>query len=105
MKSVTIVIIIVLVLAWCPWLTKEEALSIVDARIAQLQKSNPNLCEMIPDIESITKVPFGYNENVLYDCSGEDDPVYGGSKTNNEIFVTFYKKIWGRPHGVVLTKK
>ena len=95
-KYVVILILGVTVLAWCPWLKADEALSIVDTKVAQLQEQNTNLCSISVDQTSIQKVPFGYTEKVLYDCTA-NGPEYEVLKSTDTVFVTFYKGIFGPP--------
>lgn len=91
-----LIILGIIILAWCPWLKAEEAVSIVDAKVAQMQAQNPDLCTMFIHRDSIQKVPFGYTEKVSYDCTLNDD-VYGVLKATNVVFITFYKGIFGMP--------
>jgi hypothetical protein len=95
-KYVVILILGVAVVAWCPWLKADDVLSMVDAKVAQLQEQNTNLCAISADKSSIQKVPFGYTENVLYDCT-VNDPEDGTLKSTDIAFVTFYKGIFGPP--------
>ena len=92
-----LIILGIIVLAWCPWLKAEEALDIVDARILQMQEENPDLCVMSVNKSSIAKVPFGYTEEVSYDCT-INDSVYGVSKSRDTVFITFYKGLLGMPN-------
>ena len=70
-----LIILGVLVLAWAPWLSREEALNIVDSKVAQLQEQNKNLCALFINRDSIRKIPFGYTEEVSYDCTITDTGV------------------------------
>ena len=92
-----LIILGIVVLAWCPWLKKDEALSIVDARVLQMQEKNKNLCAMSINRDSILKVPFGYTEEVSYDCT-TTDAVYGVEKSTDTVFITFYKGLLGMPN-------
>ncbi|MFA5778388.1 MAG: hypothetical protein WC870_02805 [Candidatus Paceibacterota bacterium] len=92
-----LIILGLVVLAWAPWLKVEEALNIVDSRVAQMQEQNENLCAMFIDRDSIRKVPFGYTEKVSYDCT-ITDTVYGVRQATNTVFITFYKEIIGMPN-------
>jgi len=94
------IILALIFLAWCPWLTKDEALGLVDAKVAALQQSNPNLCAMFINRDSIRKVPFGYTEKVSYDCTIADTE-YGVSQSTNIVFITFYKELLGVPNKTV----
>ncbi len=91
-----LIFIFIVVLGWYPWLTAEEAIQLVDARVAKMQRENPNLCAMSVDKKSIRKVPFGYTEKVSYDCTVTDD-FYGVSKSTNIVYITFYKGLLGMP--------
>ena len=95
-KFLVILVLGVALLAWCPWLKAEEALSIVDAKVTQLRRENPDLCAMFVNKSSIKKVPFGYTEEVSYDCTITDD-LYGVLKSHNTVFITFYKGLFGMP--------
>jgi len=90
-------ILILVVLAWCPWLKPEEVIQIIDTRVAEMQAANEDFCAMWVDKGSITKVPFGYTEKVSYDCT-VTDPQYGVLKSTNTVFVSFYKGIIGMPN-------
>lgn len=83
-------------MAWCPWLRADEVANIVDAKIAQMQEQNPNLCATFTHRDSIQKVPFGYTEKISYDCT-LNDAVYGVLKSTNVVFITFYKGLIGMP--------
>jgi hypothetical protein len=95
-KFLVILILGAAILAWCPWLKMDEALSIVNTKVAQLQEQNTNLCSISVDQTSIQKVPFGYAEKVLYDCTanGPEDAVL---KSTDTVFVTFFKGTFGPP--------
>jgi hypothetical protein len=95
-----LIIITLIALAWCPWLTSNDALSAVNTQMIQLQQSNPNLCPMTADVNSITKVPFGYTEQVSYNCAAKD-PVMGISKSVEIVFITFYKGVFNMPNQTV----
>lgn len=92
-----LIILGLVILAWCPWLTAKDALNIVDAKVLQMQQDIPDLCEMSLNKKSIMKVPFGYTEEVSYDCTATDD-TYGILKSRNAVFITFYKGLLGMPH-------
>src|SRR3989344_8239503 len=83
-------------LAWCPWLSREAALSLEDAKVAQMRAENPNLCTMFINPDSIRKVPFGYTERVSYDCTLNDE-IYGVLQSQNIVFITFYNGLLGMP--------
>ena len=93
MKFIFIVLVIAAV-AWYPWITKEEAMDIVDMKVAEVKRENPNLCAISADRSSIRKVPFGYTEEIYYDCTVTDS-TFGVLKSNNLVFVTFYKGLMG----------
>jgi hypothetical protein len=98
MKYLIILIILgIIILAWCPWLTVSQALNIVDTEVAQVQKQNPDLCSQTVNRNSIKKVPFGYTEEVSYNCA-INDPAYGVAQSTNIVFITFYKGLWGIPN-------
>ena len=90
----------IIALAWCPWLSVEEAQIIVDREVANAQEKNPNLCALFIRKDSIRKIPFGYTEQVSYDCS-VNDPVYGVRESSNVVFLTFYKGIFGIPNKTI----
>lgn len=96
MKYLFVLFLGIIVLAWCPWLKMDEAKSIVDEKVAQMQEKEPNLCAMFIHRDSIQKVPFGYTEKISYDCT-LNDAVYGVLKSTDVVFVTFYKGIFGVP--------
>lgn len=96
-----LIIIGIIVLMWCPWLKQEEAISIMDANVAQMKKDDPNLCAMTIHKETIRKVPFGYTEEVSYDCT-VTDPLYGVVKSRNTVLITFYKGLLGMPNKSVV---
>lgn len=90
----------IIALAWCPWLTKEEALGLVDTKVAQLQEENTDLCAMFINRDSIQKVPFGYTEKVSYDCT-ITDTIYGVSQSTDIVFIAFYKGLIGMPNKTI----
>lgn len=92
-----LIILGILVLAWAPWLSAEEALNIVDSRVVQMQEQNKNLCALFINRDSIRKVPFGYTEEVSYDCT-VTDTVYGVRQATDTVFITFYKGLLGMPN-------
>jgi len=95
-KFLVVLILGMALLAWCPWFKAEEALRVVDIRVAELRRDNPDLCALIVNKKSITKVPFGYTEEVSYDCTINDE-LYGVLKSHNTVFITFYKSLIGMP--------
>src|SRR5690242_3070158 len=97
MFKYVILIILLGVLAWCPWLTEAQAIGLVDARVAKMRQENPNLCAMTIHRDSIQRVPFGYTEKVSYDCTA-NDPVYGVTKSTDIVVITFYKGLIGMPN-------
>jgi hypothetical protein len=97
---ITLIILGIIILAWCPWLTADQAINMVDTEIAQLQKQYPDLCSQTINRSSIKKVPFGYTEEVSYNCA-INDPVYGVTQATNIVFITFYNGLWGIPKETV----
>jgi len=95
-----LIIIGIIFLAWCPWLTADEAMSLIDARVAEMQAKNPDLCAMFINKKSITKVPFGFTEEVSYDCT-ITDTVYGVLQSRNTVLITFYKGLIGMPNKTI----
>lgn len=87
---------IVILCAWSPWLTAQEAHEIINQKILLLEKSYPDLCPIKIKNNTITKVLFGYKEKINYDCSEIDD-IFGVEKAENIVFVTFYKDTIGFP--------
>lgn len=95
-----LIILGIILLAWCPWLSKEEAVKVVAERIAQMEQENENLCAMFIYEDSIKKVPFGYTEKISYDCTITDEE-YGVEQSKNIVFITFYKGLLGMPNKTV----
>lgn|GEM_PF-3104200 len=95
-----LLILVIGVLAWCPWLSKEEAVKLVDERIAELQAEKEDLCAMFIDRDSVKKTFFGYTEKVSYDCS-VNDPENGIPQSTNVVFITFYKGLIDVPSKTV----
>lgn len=86
--------------AVCPWLKKEEAQMILNAKVVQMVANNPDLCELTIYPETLHKVAFGFAEDVSFDCTVTDD-VYGVKQSRDTVLVTFYKGILGMPTPVV----
>lgn len=97
---IILILIIVLVLSWCPWLSTDEAMQLVDAKVMEMKNNNPDLCAMFVHRETLIRVPFGYSEKVSYDCTATDS-VYGIEQSFNVAYITFYKSIIGIPVKVV----
>lgn len=95
-----LIILGLVVLAWCPWLKADEAMKIIDTRVTQMKEKSPDLCAMSINRDSIQKVPFGYTEKVSYDCA-ITDVEYGVLQSSNVVFITFYKGIFGMPNKTV----
>ena len=91
-------------MAWCPWLSANEAMQLIDTQVAKMQEETPNLCPILTHRESIQKVPFGYTEKVSYDCTVVDS-VYGIQKSFYVVFVSFYKGLIGIPDKAITIKK
>jgi hypothetical protein len=87
---------LVILCAWSPWLTAEEAHEIINQKIILLEKSYPDLCPIKIRDNTIHKVLFGYREKIYYDCSEIND-IFGVEKAENVVFVTFYKETIGLP--------
>lgn len=90
----------VAICAWCPWITPKEAHQLINTKITVLQNSIPDLCPIQVVDNTITKVPFGFKEKLFYDCSKVDD-TYGVEKSENTVFVTFYRGVIGMPNKLV----
>jgi hypothetical protein len=105
MKYILPVVIIMafIVLAACPWFTATEAMQIVEMRSAQLQQMHDDLCAQTIFRNTIRRVPFGYIEQVSYDCTVTDRN-FGILKDKNTVFITFYKQLIGMPDKRVATK-
>jgi hypothetical protein len=95
-----IILIFIIFLAWCPWLSKEQAMKIVDDKVVKMQEDNPDLCPMLVNEETISKTLFGYTEKVSYDCNAVD-AVYGVEGGSDVVFITFYSGLIGMPQKVV----
>ena len=95
-----LIILGLIILAWCPWLTAPQAAELVSTGVAQAQEQNPDLCSQTVIENSIRKVPFGYTEEVSYNCA-TNDPLYGIAQSTDIVFVTFYKGLWGIPNETV----
>ena len=93
---ITILILAVGTCAWAPWLKIDEAQSIMDAKVYQLQQKYPTLCEIYVNKDSLHKVLFGYSEEVSYDCT-KTDVTYGVLKSSDFVLITFYKQILNMP--------
>ncbi len=100
MAKYVIILIIIGILAWCPWLQKEDALALVDQKVGEMQAANSDLCAMSVDKDSIKKVAFGYTENVSYDCTTTDTEL-GIQKATNTVFITFFKTLLGMPEKTI----
>jgi hypothetical protein len=91
-----LIILAIILVAWCPWFKKEEAMSLVEAKVAQVRASTSDLCPIAIDRGSLRRVPLGYTIKVAYDCT-ENDPVYGVSKSTEIVFISFSKHVIGVP--------
>ena len=89
-----LIIITIFVLGICPWLKAPEAVQIVEREVLKLQEQEPDLCAVTIHPETIQRVPFGFTEQVSFDCTA-NDPIYGVVKSTNIVFITFYKGLWG----------
>jgi len=85
-----------IICAWCPWLKADEAQTILNAKIIQVKKENPNLCAIFINKNSLHKTFFGYTEEVSYDCT-ISDPIYGVTKSHDFVLITFYKNVLKMP--------
>ena len=94
--TIIIIILALIVFAWCPWLKPPEAQQLVDVRVQELQNQYTDLCAMTIHKDTLSKVPFGYSEKVSYDCTVTDS-LYGIQKSTNTVFITFYKGLIGFP--------
>ncbi len=95
-----LILLAILVLGWCPWFKADEAMQIVDTRIAELQVQHADLCAMNVFKDTIKKVPFGYTEEVSYDCRVTDS-IYGVPESHNIVFITFFKGLVGMPEKTI----
>jgi len=89
-----------LILAWCPWLTRNEAANLVGKEVTRIKTQYQNLCKTWIEQNSLTKVPFGYTQKVWYDCT-ENDPDYGITRSTNIVFVSFAENVWNVPKKIV----
>ncbi len=83
-----------------PWLTQEEAKELVATRSRELLKADPNLCQQTIYPGTIKQVPFGFTEEVAYDCT-VTDRLYGIIKNKNLVYITFFKLLIGMPDAKV----
>ncbi len=96
MKTFIFILLILFFLAVCPWFTKDQAAAIVLTKAQQLVAENPRLCATYLNEDSITRVPFGYREDVSYDCS-VTDPDLGIPKEKTRVYILFYGGVVGMP--------
>jgi len=89
-----IIILLILLTAWCPWVSATDASQIVDDAVAKMEAVYPNLCVVTINKDSLQKVPFGYTEEVSYDCTKKDSD-FGVLKDSDIVFVTPYKGTFG----------
>jgi hypothetical protein len=91
-----LIILAIVVLAWCPWFKKEEALSLVEAKVVQAKISTSDICPLTIHYDSLRKVPLGYTIKVSYDCT-QNDPVYGVTQSTEIVYIIFSKQVIGVP--------
>lgn len=99
MKAFGILIIVgIVVVAWCPWFAVGDAAQLIRAKVYQGQQDIQDGCVLSIDLNTMEKVPFGYRQSVSYTCSIGGDFVSDGK---NNVFVTFYKQVIGVPHPII----
>lgn len=94
----TIIILLVILAAWCPWLSQTDALNIYRLKTDEARQSSP-ACAFQLDEGSIHKVLFGYMAKVKYDCTIADIPSL--TTGENNVFLTFFKMDVNMPHPVI----
>lgn len=93
-----LIIIGVLVCAWCPWFGQAAAVSDVAANVQTAQKL-VTACVLTPEPATVSKSLFGYTEMISYNCN----PAGTGSVSTGEdtAFVTFFNYVFGIPNPAV----
>ena len=94
----TIFILLIILAAWCPWLSKDDALQIYRAKTEQATSYAP-ACTFELKEETLHKVLFGYLAKVTYDCTVVD--VKSLTAGENNVFVSFIKVAINMPHPVI----
>lgn len=93
---IPIILVSTILCAWCPWFEASEAQAIIDSEVSNLIRNEPNLCPLDVRKNTLQKAPFGYREEIGYNCSKLDSTL-GIDKSKNTVFVTFYKQVIGMP--------
>lgn len=97
-ESLPIIIGIIVLCAWCPWISKEEAISIVE-RAADPKHTNLKNCTITPDPSTINKELFGYTEMVTYDCFLLNNESIANGQ--NKVYITFIKTLVNMPNPII----
>jgi hypothetical protein len=94
----TLALVGILITAWCPWFEVGEAKQLIYNSVRESQSTLQNGCVLTIDTKSLEKIPFGYRQNVAYDCTFNTDFITEGK---NVVFVSFFKTVLNVPHPVI----
>ncbi len=93
-----IVMIGLIVCAWCPWFEMTEAKQLIYNRVYQSQSTLQEGCNLTIEQNSLEKIPFGYRQMVDYNCTINTDFITEGKNT---VFVIFFKQVVNVPHPII----
>src|ERR1700722_6016624 len=95
--SFLVLILIVCLCAWCPWLTQTQAIALTQAK-AQGIEQNLIGCTLTRDPTTIAKAAFGYTENFSFSCALENQQLTQGEEV---VFISFFNWVFGMPEPII----
>jgi hypothetical protein len=94
----TLVLVAIIVTAWCPWFKAGEARQLIANKVRESQSTLQTGCILKIDTLSLQQIPFGYIETVAYNCTFNTDFLTEGKNT---VFVPFFKQVTNVPHPII----
>lgn len=93
-----LLLIAIIVTAWCPWFEEMEARQLIYNKVRESQSTLQNGCVLTIDPTSFQKMLFGYKQTVAYNCTLNTDFLTEGENT---VFVFFFKEVVNVPHPII----
>jgi len=101
---ITSLIILLILLAWSPWITKDYSKTLILTRFNQSWYGVNDGCgsfnqitnRIEPDLITLQKIPFGYKVHIEYDCGMTIYNPYINSKSKQDnIYISPLGKVYG----------
>src|ERR1035438_2883368 len=96
-KLIVLMFLVLVALAWAPWLSQTKAVSIIQAAAEKEENNSLNneKCSIMLDPTSVHETFFGYAGTVSYNCNIENFGTF--NQGQDTVLVTPFENIVGMP--------